>query len=143
VIRHDCGGARGLREEESLTMKMPMSELPVIVEIGGVSVRGVTEGGMLIHRMTFPAGTDFTPFLSLCEAQHWGTVLEGELHVRYGDGTEEAMETGSVYYLRPGHTIWFEVDTTVLEVSPDRETREVFDRVLARVQGVAAGVGER
>ena len=122
---------------------MPMSELPVIVELGGVSVRGIADGGLLIHRMTFPAGTDFTPFLGLCEAQHWGVVLQGELHVRYGDGAEEAMEMGSVYYLPPGHTIWFEVDTTLLEVSPERETREVFDRVLARVQAAAAGTSER
>jgi hypothetical protein len=33
------------------------------------------------------------------------------------------------------------VDTTVLEVSPDRETREVFDRVLVAVQAAAAGQG--
>jgi hypothetical protein len=119
-------------------MKMQMSELPIITEMGGVSVRGVAEGGMLIYRMHFPAGADFTPFLCMCQAQHWGVVLEGTLHVRYADDSEETIETGSVYYLRPGHTIWSDTDTTVQEVSPERETGQLFDGVLARVKAMAS-----
>ena len=121
-------------------MKLAMSEMPVIVDLAGVTVRGVADGGMLIHRMHFPAGADFTALLgeNLCPAPHWGTVLEGELHARFADGNEEVMETGSVYYLRPGHTMWFETDTTVLEVSPAKETLEVFDRVKAAFGKVMA-----
>lgn len=61
------------------------------------------------------------------------------LHARYEDGIEEAIETGCVYHLRAGHTIWFDRDTTELEVSPARETMAVFDRVTVRVQALLSG----
>lgn len=93
---------------------------------------------MLIHKMHFPAGADFSALLGdkLCPTQHWGTVLEGELRARYADGSEEIIPKGAVYHLRPGHTMKFDTDTTVLEVSPAKETLEVFDRVKAAFNAV-------
>jgi hypothetical protein len=121
-------------------MHVAMTDLPVIVEVGGVSVRGAVDGGMLIHKMNFPAGADFSALLGaqLCPTEHWGTVLEGELRARYADGSEEIIPKGAVYHLRPGHTMRFDTDTTVLEVSPAKETLAVFDRVKAAFDAVLA-----
>ena len=105
-------------------------ELPALIEpVGGVGVNGFANGGMLINRNTMPAGTDLTPFLpdGSCEVPHWGYVIEGAIHVRYADDTEDSYEAGTMYYMRPGHTVWVDVETRWIEVSPDEEMQAVLD----------------
>jgi hypothetical protein len=80
-------------------------------------------------------GVDFTPLLKglpedLCQVPHWGYVLEGVVHVRHTDGKEEAIEAGQLYYLPPGHTVWFKEQTEYVEFSP----QQGMDKVLAHVQ---------
>ena len=65
-------------------------------------------GGMTVAYNELPSGTDFAPLLqgltnNSCQCPHWGYVVEGELLVKYDDGTEETLTTGDVFYLPPGH----------------------------------------
>ena len=33
-----------------------------------------------------------------CECPHWGYIVEGSIHVRYADGTEDVNRSGDLYY---------------------------------------------
>lgn len=115
-------------------------QLPVLMEGDGVSVRMVGWGDTAVSFMQMPAGMDLTPALKgqpddLCQCPHWGYVLEGAVHVRYTDGTEEKVEAGNVYYWPPGHTVWFDQDTKFVEFSPEGEFREVINHVQQQPSG--------
>lgn len=86
------------------------------MEAGPANMQSATWGEMRSAYMRMGQGADFTPMLKglpedLCQVPHWGYVLEGEIHVRYTDGNEETIEAGQLYYLPPGHTVWFEEQT--------------------------------
>jgi hypothetical protein len=89
--------------------------------------------------MRMEEGVDFTPFLEglsedRCQAPHWGYVLDGEMHVGYTDGSEETIEAGQLYYLPPGHTVWFEEDTEYVEFSPTQEMNDVLAHIEEKMQ---------
>jgi hypothetical protein len=61
-----------------------------------------------VHR--FGPGLDATPAFQafpdgLCPAPHWGYCFQGEMTVRYKDGTEEVLRAGDAFYWPPGHTV--------------------------------------
>jgi hypothetical protein len=101
-------------------MKRNIHDVPVKVDTPDAVARqqmdfGDTSGyGELSGEyFTLGAGTDLTPLLEgleadLCQCPHWGYVLDGTLHVRYTDGTEEVTEAGEAVYWPPGHTIFTE-----------------------------------
>ena len=116
-------------------MRKTKERLPVTMEAGPANMQAADWGKMKAAYMRMGEGVDFTPTLKglpedLCQVPHWGYVLEGEIHVRYTDGTEEAIEAGQLYYLPPGHTVWFEAQTEFVEFSP----RQGMDEVLAHVK---------
>ena len=83
----------------------------------------------------FPAGTDISPLLEglpndLCQCPHWGYVIKGRIHIKYGDGTEEHVQAGDIYYWPPGHTAIIEEDAEIVEFSPNEE----MNIVLAHLQ---------
>lgn len=91
---------------------------------------------------TLSAGTDIAPLLEgleddLCQCPHWGYVLQGELTVRYADGTEEVDEVGDLFYWPPGHTIRADEDSEIVLFSPQDEHAEVIEHMLARMNGSA------
>ncbi|MGE5286260.1 MAG: hypothetical protein ACM3ML_03460 [Micromonosporaceae bacterium] len=121
-------------------MSVALDKLPLLGEQGRMSVRGMAAGGMLVTVMRFPAGTDLRalgPDVS-CPCPHWGLVLEGTAHIQLADGTEEVAEKGSVYYLPPGHVPWFDVETTLLEFSPEEQQRAVLAEVAERLGAALA-----
>ena len=64
------------------------------MQVDGIETRGVEWGDQLVRHIDLPAGVDFTPLFKglpgdLCQCPHWGIVLEGSIHLRYADGTEE------------------------------------------------------
>lgn len=116
-------------------MKQTKEHLPITMEAGSANMQSVNWGKMKSAYMRMGEGVDFTPMLQglpedLCQVPHWGYVLEGEIHVRYTDGNEETIEAGQMYYLPPGHTVWFEEQTEFVEFSP----QPGMDEVLAHVQ---------
>jgi hypothetical protein len=58
-------------------------------------------------------------------------VLNGTWHVRYADGSAEAITPGERYYLPGGHTVWFTEDTTFIECSPAESLQHVMNHAAA------------
>ena len=86
------------------------------------------------------AGADIAPLLEglegdLCQAPHWGYVLQGELTVTYADGAEEAVSGGDLFYWPPGHTVRVGEAAEVILFSPQEEHNKVIDHMRAKMAG--------
>jgi hypothetical protein len=57
----------------------------------------------------------------LCQAPHWGYLIEGEVTVTYADGEEETISGGELFYWPPGHTVKVGKDAEVILFSPQAE----------------------
>ena len=121
-------------------MRKTKERLPVTMEAGPANMQSAAWGEMRSAYMRMGEGVDFTPFLEglpedLCRAPHWGYMLKGAMQVRYTDGTQETIGAGQLFYLPPGHTVWFEEDTEFVEFSPKQEMDEVLAHVQQKMQG--------
>ncbi|MFN7133750.1 MAG: hypothetical protein ACK4N5_16860, partial [Myxococcales bacterium] len=119
-------------------MKLSLGSLPAQLEAGGVSIRATNWGELNVAHIRFPAGADATPLLEglegdLCPCAHWGLVLRGSIHVRYGDGEEEHVSAGEVYYWRPGHTVWVDEDYEAIEFSPSEAMSAVIAHLASKM----------
>jgi hypothetical protein len=122
-------------------MRGSKQDLPVSMDVGGVVIREAEWGDLNAAVESFPAGTDSAPIFKglpddRCQCPHWGYVITGQLRVRYKDH-EEVLRAGDAYYLTPGHTTIFDLDTEVVEFSPKGEyqkTLEVAARNVAAMQ---------
>lgn len=116
-------------------MHCKKEELPVALDVpGAVKSRAIEWGDMTIVNAKFSAGADATPLLAglpgdLCSCPHWGVVLSGAVQVTYGDGTRETSRAGEVFYWPPQHTVRFDVDTEILEFSPQQGLRAVYEHI--------------
>ncbi len=84
-------------------------------------------------------GTDISPLLQglegdLCQAPHWGYVLQGELTVTYADGTHELINSGDLFYWPPGHTVKVGKAAEVILFSPQNEHGKVIDHMLEKLR---------
>lgn len=112
-------------------MRASKDELPMLLEAGEATVRGVDWDEMRVAVVSVPAGTDFGPLLKghpndECPCPHWGYVVKGRLKIQSGDG-EETLRAGDVFYLPAGHTGVAEEDTEFLEVSPPDKHQAFVD----------------
>ena len=120
-------------------MRETKERLTATMDAGPTTMQSANWGGRTSAYMQMGEGADFTPFLEwlpgdLCQAPHWGYVLQGEMRVRYTDGSEETVGAGQLYYLPPGHTVWFEEDAEYVEFSPGQEMAEVLAHVEEKMQ---------
>lgn len=114
-------------------MRSARNELPIMLEAGAASVRGAQWGDQRVVLVSVPAGTDFGSRLqglpgNRCPCPHWGYVIKGRLRIQYGDGTEETLRGGDLYYMPPGHTGVAEEDTDFVEIAPPEEHQRFLDR---------------
>jgi hypothetical protein len=119
-------------------MRAADDELTIELEVGDIVTRGEEWGGQLVRHLHLPAGADFTPLFKglpddRCQCPHWGYVVEGSIHLRYADGTEETNRAGDLYYWPGGHTGWTDEGVTFVEFSPAAELRPVLDHVGAQL----------
>jgi len=119
-------------------MKQPRTALPTRLEAGGVCIQAEDWSDLNVARIRFPKGADATPLLegmpgNLCQCPHWGMVLDGSIHVRYADGSEEVVRAGEVYYWPPGHTVWVDEDYEAVEFSPAGPMGEVIDHLKSKL----------
>jgi hypothetical protein len=114
------------------------NELVLEMEVGGITTRGEDWGGQLVRHLSLPAGVDFTPLFEglpgdMCQCPHWGYVIEGSIHLRYADGTEEVNRAGDVFYWPGGHTGWTDSGVTFIEFSPAADLRPVLEHLASRL----------
>ncbi|MCG2462903.1 cupin domain-containing protein [Flavobacteriaceae bacterium F89] len=116
-------------------MKIDKKDIPTTMQAPGTIMRALPDyGSMTVCFNELPKGTDFTPLLDgltndSCHCPHWGYVLEGEMLVKYDDGTEDLLKAGDVFYLPPGHTAIVQKDIKMIDFNPSKEFNEVITHV--------------
>ena len=131
-------------------MHQPTAELPAKVESPDANIQRLTDFGAVggqefdVVRGSMSAGVDVTGLLEgleddLCQCPHWGYIVDGSLHVRYGDGTEEVNKAGEAVYWPPGHTIFTEDESVEFVLfSPQDEHGHVLDHLLQKMSEMDA-----
>jgi hypothetical protein len=128
-------------------MRIAKNDVPVRINAPGAVARQKTNfgdasgyGKISGEYFSLGAGADIAPLLKglegdLCQAPHWGYLLQGELTVTYADGQEEVISGGDLFYWRPGHTVRVGEDAEVILFSPQDEHSKVIDHMLAKMAG--------
>ena len=111
-------------------MKRRADEMPVLMKDEGLEVLSEEFGDMVVSFSRLPPGFDTTPVFAgmpdgRCPVPHWGRVLEGEVTLRYADGTEEVTRAGEFFHWPAGHVAWTETGVVWLAVEPTEEVRHV------------------
>lgn len=124
-------------------MHTDMKQLSLAVSAGPATIHGTDWGGINVAHIQFPKGTDPRPLFvglprDMCEAPHWGLVLKGSVHVRYGDGKEEVVRAGEVYYWPPGHVVWVDEDYEAVEFSPADEMNQTLSHLRTKLAAMAS-----
>lgn len=126
-------------------MRIAKNDIPVRINTPGAVARQKTNfgdatgyGGISGEYFSLGAGTDISPLLQglegdLCQAPHWGYLLQGELTVNYADGAEEVINSGDLFYWPPGHTVKVGKDAEVIMFSPQDEHSKVIDHMLNKM----------
>jgi hypothetical protein len=112
-------------------MRLPKDQIPVKIDVPGAKARQLPDFGL-------GAGTDIAPLLEglegdLCQAPHWGYLIEGDLVVSYADGSSDRCTTGDVFHWRAGHSVRVERDAEVILFSPAAAHGAVLDHMLAKL----------
>lgn len=127
-------------------MHIAKEKVPVKIGIPGATARqqlnfGDASGYGKISGEYFslPAGMDISPLLqglegNLCQAPHWGYVLEGKLTVTYADGAQETIEQSDLFYWPPGHTVKVDENADFILFSPQHEHTHVLDHMIAKMK---------
>jgi hypothetical protein len=122
-------------------MRIAKQDIPASINVPGAIARqqtnfgDATGYGMISGEyFSLATGTDIAPLLQglegdLCQAPHWGYVLQGELTVTYADGTHEVVNGGDLFYWPPGHTVKVSQNAEVILFSPQAEHCKVIDHM--------------
>jgi hypothetical protein len=122
-------------------MRIAKDEVPIKIDAPGAVARQLPGfgdatgyGTIGAEYFSMTAGTDIAPLLEgldgdACNAPHWGYMLQGEVTVRYGDGTEERIRAGDLFYWPPGHTVRVGEDAEFVLFSPQDEHTHVLDHI--------------
>lgn len=128
-------------------MRIAKEDVPVKIDAPGATARQKTNfgdasgyGKISGEYFSLSAGTDISPLLqglegNLCQAPHWGYLLQGKLTVTYADGTQEGINTNDLFHWPPGHTVKVDDDAEVILFSPQHEHGQVLDHMLAKMIG--------
>ena len=115
-------------------MKKHRDDMPVMMKDDGLELLSDEFGDMVVSHFTLPAGFDFSPIFQAlpkgqCPCDHWGRVVEGDLHLRYEDGTEEVTRAGEFYHWPAGHTAWTETGVVFIDLVPVEQARYVNEQL--------------
>ena len=128
-------------------MRMRKEEVPVKIDAPGAVARQQANfgdasgyGKMSGEYFSLGAGADIAPLLKglegdLCQAPHWGYLMEGEVTVTYADRTEEVVKAGDIFYWPPGHTVRVGKDAEVILFSPQKEHEQVIEHMRRKMAG--------
>ena len=112
-------------------MHSKATDVPVVVEIPGLTIRSTEYGPMTVENGAFQEQMDCAPlFVGLpdnrCQCPHWGYVLKGSIRFSFA-GRDETFSAGEVYYAEPGHTPMLEAGTEYIEFSPTDELNQTME----------------
>ncbi len=128
-------------------MKIAKADVPEKINVPGAIARQALNfgdatgyGKMAGEYFSLKAGTDIAPLLKglendLCQAPHWGYLIEGEVTVTYADEQEETISGGDLFYWPPGHTVKAGSDAEVILFSPQAEHCKVVDHLHKQLVG--------
>lgn len=128
-------------------MRIPKHDIPVRMNVPGATARQQSDfgdstayGTISGEYFSLGAGTDIAPLLQgleddLCQAPHWGYMIEGEVTVTYTDGQHEQTTSGDLFYWPPGHTVKVDKDAEIILFSPQHEHNLVIDHMLEKIGG--------
>ena len=121
-------------------MRLTIEEIPIELQAGDLRTRYAEWGDMAVRHIRAPAGTDMSPVLEglpndRCPSPHWGIVLEGSIHLRHANGSEETTRTGELYYWPAGHTAWTDEDVVFLEIGPVEQMRQFGEHARRKLGG--------
>lgn len=128
-------------------MRIAKNDVPVKIDAPGAVARQQTDfgdatgyGKMGGEYFSLGAGADITELLKglendLCQAPHWGYLIEGALTVTFGDGKVDKVNGGDLFYWPPGHTVRADADAEVILFSPQHEHTPVIEHLLKKMQG--------
>ena len=126
-------------------MRIAKQDVPVKINAPGAIARQQTNFGdstgfgvLSGEYFSLGSGADIAPLLKglegdLCQAPHWGYVIEGELIVTYADGSEETTRGGDLFHWPPGHTVRVSQDAELVLFSPQNEHTRVIDHMLGKM----------
>ena len=109
-------------------------DLEVALAGPGVEIRTVEAAGMTNALIRLSAGFDARPGFKglpgdLCQVQHWGYVVSGQLALWTADGSRRTYEPGELFVWEPGHAPAADVDTEYVELSPSDGYAELMAHV--------------
>lgn len=128
-------------------MRIARQDVPVKINAPGAVARQQRDfgdatgyGRISGEYFSLGAGADIAPLLQglegdLCQAPHWGYLLQGELTVTFADGAQEIVHGGDLFYWPPGHTVKVAQDAEVILFSPQDEHTHVLDHMLKKMAG--------
>ena len=131
-------------------MHVTRNDVPVKLDVPGATARQLTGfgdatgfGGMAGEYFSLGAGTDIAPLLEglegdMCDAPHWGYLLEGAVVVTYLDRTEETCSAGDLFYWPPGHSVRVTADAEVILFSPEAEHGAVMQHMGEKLAGAGS-----
>ena len=126
-------------------MRIAKEDVPVKINAPGAIARVATKFGDASgygkfggEYFSLGAGADLEPLLKgldgdLCQAPHWGYLIEGQITVTYNDGTEESVKGGDLFYWPPGHTVRVGEDAELILFSPQEEHGRVLEHLRVRM----------
>jgi len=126
-------------------LRIAKNEIPVKINAPGAVARQQTDFGDASGYGTIGAeyfsmaqGTDISPLLQglendLCQSPHWGYLIEGHLTVTFGDGSDEQVSSGDLFYWPPGHTVKVDEDAEIILFSPQAEHTPVIDHIKSKL----------
>ena len=129
-------------------MRIAKQDIPVRIDAPGAIARQKTGfgdasgyGTISGEYFSLGAGTDITPLLQglendLCQAPHWGYVINGSVTVTYRDGSTEQCITGDLFHWPAGHTVRVEIDAELILFSPTLEHELVIKHMNTMLAGV-------
>ena len=128
-------------------MHIAKEKIPVKIGIPGATARQQVNfgdasgyGKIAGEYFSLPEGMDMSPLLqglkgNLCQAPHWGYIIEGTLTTTYADGVYEVAGAGDLFYWPPGHTVKVEQNAEFVLFSPQHEHTLVMDHMIAKMNG--------
>jgi len=129
-------------------MRIAKDDIPVRLAAPGAVARQLPDFGEASAELageyfSMGAGADLAPLLEglehdLCQAPHWGYVIEGDLVVTYSDGATERCRTGDLFHWPAGHTVRVDEDAEVVLFSPQIEHMAVVDHIARKLETTRA-----